>query len=209
MRGLVTANVRAHRPGAARDDATRARRIPISPAQQAVPIEAFVTRIRHRDWMGAFNDLCFEMGQSAMADRGPRGVAIFRTLAPYMSDEDYWRCLRIFLPVIEDAPDDVRSLLRARRATRTALLMTRAERERLAALPFYAPNVYRGCREERGRLGFLWDFDWRMAQWRAGGGPILSGTVTRARIIALFLEWETGFEVVADPRHVRDQKLLT
>jgi hypothetical protein len=151
--------------------------------------------VEARDWL-QFLSLC---------DRPDRWSA-FRALRKQLDDPEYWRCLRY---IYEDTESlwqqrDLRKLLRASRAQRETI-MNAAERERLAALPEVV-TVYRGCRAHN-RDGVAWTLDADSARWFAGrlgepGGILVTGSIERATIIALFIA-RSEEEIVADPHDVR------
>jgi hypothetical protein len=87
-------------------------------------------------------------------------------------------------------------------------VMTDAERARLEALPERV-TVYRGFNAYSGSSGMSWTLDPEVATWfarRVGPGAVISGTVRRGRILALF-DGRNESEVVVFPRYVYARKL--
>jgi hypothetical protein len=142
----------------------------------------------------------------------------FLKIEHLISDEQYWTYLNDIWCLLEISAPDLAEWLRLFTSPRPhrELLMSGAERARLAAMP-ETLTIYRGYAKRRGRSGLSWTLSKDKARWfaeyatcggrryhfcghRSGGiGMIVRGQCRKGDVLAYF---EKEQEIVIDPRNV-------
>lgn len=143
----------------------------------------------------------------------------FLKLQGALSDEDYWRLLReVWLGVEVVLPDvKVWRKLWTARAPQPDTVMTRQERDRLAAQPSRL-TLFRGFTHGRGARGWSWTLTESKARWfaehangsrrqhlagmQSGRPQVAIGLCERRDVLALFEERNED-EVVIDPSRIK------
>ena len=135
----------------------------------------------------------------------PHRPATLASMAPQLSDHDYWRLLGAVYIDAEGVGADKRlwrRLLTAKRPGRECM-MTPEERQTLASMPDPI-TVYRGYGNAASAMGWSWTTDRAKAEWfaRRSGSKrpgVTTGEIDKVNVVA-YLTQRKESEIVADPK---------
>jgi hypothetical protein len=143
-----------------------------------------------------------------------------------LSDKDYWKCVALVWDNIEVSSPDQEEWLRLFTSPRPhrELLMTKAERKRLAAMPEVL-TIYRGYAKGRARSGLSWTLLKKRARFFAeyavgdrrhllcghqpGGVPMMVSGKCHKRDVLAYFNGRGEQEIVINPRRVFVKRSVT